>query len=240
MLNSIRHTLIPVMLGAIALATGACGRISILPPAPPPPPEAMYAPMPTELPAAVAAARSALADPEATLVYAAAYGVTPSGKLVDSHRSGWVVGFQERRATGPRASLVAIDWTAQKTVTAAKPWAGQVPVLDAAKLPPLRQTVLWARDAGLKKADTFMVAYVASATGPVAAVTQREEDLQVAFEDDGGARQVVMLEALTGKPLAKVAGPAPAAEPEPGEAGASAPADAAKLAALVMGPRRGF
>ncbi len=242
MLNSFHRTIITVTLGAIALTTGACGRISILPPAPPPPPETQFAPMPTELAAAVTSARAALADPEATLVYAAAYGVTPVGRLADSHRSGWVVGFQERRTTGPRASLVVIDWTARKRVLAAKPWSGQVPKLDAAKLPQLRQTVLWARDAGLKKADTFMVAYVASATGPVAAVTERDDDVQAAFDDDGGTRQIVMLDALTGKPLAKLAepAPAPAAEPTEAEEEAAAPAEAASLAALVMGPRRGF
>lgn len=247
MLNTFRSLVTPLTLAALALATGACGRISILPPAPPAPPSTMYAPIPAEVATAVASARKALQDPDPTLVYAAAYGVQPSGKMADSHRSGWVVGFNERRAAGPRGALVVIDWTADTTLRVTKPWTGAVPRLDAAKLPPVRQTVLWARDAGLKKADTFMVAYVATAAGPVAAVTPREEDFQAAFDDADGARQVVMLDALTGKPLAKVAAPgseadaleAPEAAPEAGAEDAEAPADAADLAALVMDPRRG-
>lgn len=246
MLNTFHTFLVSLTLAAIALATGACGRISILPPPPPAPPSTMYAPIPAEVATAVAAARRALQDPDPTLLYAAAYGVQPTGKLADSHRSGWVVGFNERRAAGPRGALVVIDWTAEATVNVTKPWTGQVPRLDAAKLPPVRQTVLWARDAGLKKADTFMVAYVATATGPIAAVTPREEDFQAAFDDADGARQVVMIDALTGKPLAKV--PAPGSEADdPAEAAEAAdpaedeaaPADAARLAALVMDPRRG-
>ena len=237
MLNCFRRSLLPLTLGAIALATGACGRISILPPAPAAPPAAQFAPMPTELGAAVAAARAALSDPDPVLLYAAAYGVEPSGKLADSHRSGWVVGFQERRATGVRTAMVTIDWTSHARVTTARPLPGALPPkLDPARLPALRQSLLWARDAGLQKAKTFQVAFVATPAGPVAAIGERDDALTAALDEEG-ARQVILLDALTGKPLAQLTEPEPAAAPADAD---DASEDAASLAMLALSPRRGF
>lgn len=241
MLNTIRRSLLPLTLGAIALATGACGRISILPPAPVPPPPAQFAPMPTELAAAVASARASLQGAEATLLYAAAYGVQTNGKLADSYRSGWVLGFQEKRANGVKASMVVIDWRATPRVVAAKPLPGATPpALDAAKLPPLKQTLLWGREAGLQKARSFQVAYVATPAGPVAAVGERAEEGVSEQVTDLEARDVIMLDALTGKPLAKVQDPAPDETPETAAEAGDTPEDAASLAMLALSPHRGF
>jgi hypothetical protein len=241
MLNAFRRPLIVLTLGATALATGACGRISILPPEPPPPIGSVYQPMPTELQAAVAVARKALADPEPQLLYAAAYGVQPNGKFADSHRSGWVVGFQEQRASGPRASLVVIDWRAMARVIAAKPPATPVPALDAAKLPPIRQALTWARDAGMKKADTFQLAYVAGPDGARVAIGERGDDDRITpLDTEADERQVIVFDAATGQAIAKPA-PAPAAGTvEEGSPEPDSPEGAATLAALALGPTRGF
>lgn len=204
-----------------ALATGACGRIAL--PAPSvPAPVSERQPMAKDLPGAVAAARLAMKDPDAKPLTIAAYGVTDAGKLADSIRSGWVLGMQPTRGDVTKPKLVALYWDGDTRVTSAKPSSeAQGPALMPTVLPPMRQSIAWARSAGMKKAATYQIVYMADAEGPLVAVAERTPVGGDPLADSAADpdRKVMILDASTGKSLlAAVPAPTVAEAPEPDSA----------------------
>lgn len=203
-----RLVLVPCCL--LALATTACGRI-VAPGAPAPVPVVSRLVVGHSVPEAISAARTALKDPAARPIVIAAFGVTQAGKLNDSVRSGWVVGLMRSNGDATRATLVALSLDGSFTLKTAKlPDQAQGAALLPTVLPSLKTSVGWAQAAGLPKAATYQVCYMADPDGPAVAVTQRTalggDPLTDIAEEE---RKVVFLDPATGKSLVPAV-PAPA------------------------------
>lgn len=184
-----------ILLSVTALA--GCGRTPLSALQAPPVDATRPAPA-LDVPSAVKVARTALASATADVRYVAAFGITNQGRVANSVRTGWVVGFVD----GQKATLVGVDWMGGTRVVNAKLPANTVTIpLKVDSLPSLNTTLAWAREAGLQKSSTYQVAWLADGKGPFVGVAQMLPPGSDPLVDNTPERAVVLLDALTGKAL---------------------------------------